>query len=172
MYAYMTAREISLEKYEKEIHDLIILHDLAKLTEKDFLKKCSKIIGLNLPYPQLRYTYQDDSLNQELIAVVTKLKSKYKIALLSNNNREYCKEFIYQPGLDKLFDVMVISYEVGYRKPQPEIYQILINRLGLEPEEILFVDDDPTKLPPAEAQGLKTLVYLGKETNELLEHFL
>lgn len=168
MYKYMAKHNISPEKFSKEIHDLIIAHDLDKLTEKQFLRECSKVVGLEIPYSQCRYRYKKGSLNTGLIDIVKKLKSRYKIALFSNNNRAYCQEYLFKTGLDKLFDVMVISYQVGYRKPAQEIYKILISKLNVKPEEILFIDDDPSKLPTAQAHGINTLVYNGKKTNKIL----
>lgn len=168
MYEFMQQHKIPKDKFANEIHNFVIEHDLGKLTEQEFLQKCSKMIGLEIPYSSHRYTFQEELLNKSLIETVDRLKKKYKIALLSNNNKEYCKEFLFKPELDKLFDVMIISYQVGFRKPAPEIYQILIKKLDVQAEEILFIDDDPTKLPAAEAQGLKTLVYKNKETDILL----
>jgi len=170
MYQYLKKHNISADNYSKEIHKLIIKHDINKITEKQFLQECSKLLGIKIPYPECSYTYKRNSLNKDLIKIIKKLKEKYKIALLTNNNEEYCEEYLFKPKLDKLFDIMVISYLVGYRKPDPKIYQILIKRLKLKPEEILFVDDDPTKLTSAESLGIKTLVYKGKETNTILFH--
>jgi len=171
MYKYMQKHNISPNKYSKEIHDLIIAYDLDKLTEKQFLQECSRVVGLEIPYSLGRYTYKKGTLNNKLIEIVKKLKTRYKIALLTNNNKAYCDEYLFKTNLDKLFDVMVISYQVGYRKPSPEIYKILIKRLNLKPKEILFVDDDPTKFPVAENLGIKTLVYSGKKANEILSQF-
>ncbi len=168
MYEYMKQYDILPEKYSVKIHELIVKHDLNEITEQQFLQKCSELIGLEIPYPLCKYVFKKNSLNKNLIAVVKKLRKKYKIALLSNNNKEYCEEYLYKPGLDKLFDILVISYQIGYRKPSPEIYQILIEKLGLKPEEILFVDDDPTKLPAAEKQGMKTPLYKSVETDKIL----
>jgi putative hydrolase of the HAD superfamily len=168
MNEYVRKQGIELDKYAKEIHNHIKEHDLGKITERQFLQRCSKILGVEIPYPEYRYVYKDATLNKDLMEVVRKLREKYKIALLSNNNEEYSKEYLFRPGLDKLFDVLVLSYQVGYRKPDPEIYRILIKRLDLKPEEILFLDDDPTKLPPAEEQGIKTLVYKWGETDKVL----
>ncbi|MDP3974975.1 MAG: HAD family phosphatase [Candidatus Jorgensenbacteria bacterium] len=169
MNRYLEERGISLDGYTKEIHDLVMLHDLGKIDERQFFQKCSQIIGVEIPYDQCRYVYREGTLNEPLISLVKKLKENYKIALLSNNNKEYVQEYIRKPGLGKLFDVEVISYETGHRKPDPEIYKTLIQRLGMKPSEILFLDDDPTKLTAAETQGLKTLVYEGKKTDEVLK---
>jgi len=168
MYEYLWKHNISLEKYSDKIHELIVEHDLNRLTEQQFLQKCSEIVGIEIPYPLCRYLFREDSLNENLVTTIKKLKKKYKIALLTNNNKEYCEEYLFKTELDKLFDVLVISYEVGYRKPSPEIYQTLVKKLNIKPEEILFVDDDPTKFPNAEKQGIKTLVYKGVETDKIL----
>lgn len=168
MYEYIKQHSILPEKYSDKIHELIIEHDLNKITEQQFLQKCSEIISLEIPYPLCRYIFQEDSLNENLIAIVKKLKEKYKIALLSNNNKEYCEEYLFKTKLDKLFDTLVISYQVGYRKPSPEVYKILVKKLGLKPEEILFIDDDHTKLTAAEKQGIKILIYKGVETDKIL----
>ncbi len=172
MYKFMKKNNISLKKHSKEIRKIIAKHDLDKITEKQFLQKCSKIIGLEIPYPKYRYTYKKTALNKNLINITKKLKKRYKIALLTNNNKEYCAEYLFKPQLDKLFDIMVISYVVGYRKPFPQIYKILIKKLKLKPEEILFLDDDPIKLLAAETLGIKTLLYRGKKTNKILSSLL
>jgi putative hydrolase of the HAD superfamily len=58
-------------------------------------------------------------------------------ALLSNSwGHEYPRE-----GWDEVFDVVVISGEVNLRKPEPEIFQLTTSRLGLSPEQCVFVDD-------------------------------
>ena len=58
---------------------------------------------------------------------------------------------------EELFDATVISGEIGMRKPDPEIYALAAERLGLPPQEIVFVDDIQHNLPPAEAIGMATV---------------
>lgn len=172
MNQYLREQGISIDGYSKKIHDFIILHDLGRIGEKQFLQRCSQIVGVEIPYDQCKYVYREGTLNEQLINILKKLRKWYTLALLSNNNREYVQEYIYKPGLDKLFDVMIISCNVGYRKPASEIYRILIRKLGLKPNEILFLDDEPSKLTAAEAQGLQTIVYQGTQTNQMLELLL
>jgi epoxide hydrolase-like predicted phosphatase len=61
--------------------------------------------------------------------------------------------------LEALFDVLVISGELGVRKPEPEIYAIAAERMGLAPAELVFVDDLPGNLKPARALGMATVVH-------------
>ena len=60
----------------------------------------------------------------------------------------------YPPALAELFDVMVISGEVGLRKPDPEIYRLTVARLGVEPGECVFVDDLSPNVRGAAAVGM------------------
>ncbi|MGH2946939.1 MAG: HAD family hydrolase [Solirubrobacteraceae bacterium] len=61
--------------------------------------------------------------------------------------------------LDELFDATVISGEVGLRKPDPAIYALAAERLGLPPEACVFVDDLPGNLKPARALGMATVLH-------------
>lgn len=172
MDSFLRHHRIDPAPHQKDVHDLIIEHDLARLTEEQFLAACSKLLGITIPYPECKYTFRPGALNHNLIALVEKLRSNVRTALCSNTNMEYSREYIFKPGLDTLFDVVVLSYQVGYRKPAPEMYRILIQRLALPPEQVLFLDDDPTKFPAAKAQGLQTLIYTGRDTDRVLTRLL
>jgi putative hydrolase of the HAD superfamily len=61
--------------------------------------------------------------------------------------------------LDRLFDATVISALEGTRKPDPRMYELAIERIGVPPAECVFVDDLPFNLPPAEAMGIATVLH-------------
>ncbi|WP_433078407.1 HAD family hydrolase [Dactylosporangium sp. CA-052675] len=63
--------------------------------------------------------------------------------------------------LGELFDGVVISAEVGLRKPAPEIYALGAEAVGLDPAECVYVDDLPGNLKPARALGMTTLHHRG-----------
>ncbi|MEV7020734.1 HAD family phosphatase [Kitasatospora sp. NPDC093558] len=65
-------------------------------------------------------------------------------------------------GVWELFDVTVISEREGIAKPDPAIYQLTLDRLGLPGEACVFVDDHPRNLPPAEALGITTVLADGQ----------
>jgi epoxide hydrolase-like predicted phosphatase len=72
----------------------------------------------------------------------------------------------------ELFDAVVISGEIGIRKPSPEIYALAAERLGRAPERCVFVDDLAGNLKPARAIGMATVLHRDAETTlaELEEH--
>jgi len=64
-----------------------------------------------------------------------------KLALVSNLASPY-RRAIEQCGIDRLVDVLVYSFDVGYRKPEPEIYEIALSRLDVAAEHAAMIGDD------------------------------
>jgi epoxide hydrolase-like predicted phosphatase len=65
----------------------------------------------------------------------------------------------YTEEIRELFDVVVISAEVGLHKPQPEIYRLAAERLGVEPQNCIFVDDLRENVEGAEAVGMTGVLH-------------
>jgi putative hydrolase of the HAD superfamily len=57
----------------------------------------------------------------------------------------------------ELFDVLVVSGVVGVQKPDPDIYRLVLKRLGLHPQETIFVDDFTRNIEAAQELGMQTL---------------
>ena len=91
-----------------------------------------------------------------LDAVLAIRKAGLKTALLSNSwgLAGYPRE-----RFQELFDVTIISAEVGIRKPQPEIFQLTTERLEIEAARCVFVDDHPGHLKAAMAEGMTTVLH-------------
>jgi putative hydrolase of the HAD superfamily len=89
--------------------------------------------------------------------VLGTLQTKYKLALVSN-----CaigtSDVVEGLGLEEYFDCILLSYQVGVRKPDRRIYLAALSGLGLEPQNCIFVADEISDLEGARALGLKTLL--------------
>jgi epoxide hydrolase-like predicted phosphatase len=73
----------------------------------------------------------------------------------------------------ELFDAVIISGEVGLRKPDPAIYELAVEGLGVPPERCVFVDDYPGHLEPAVRAGMTTVLHVSPEqTLNRLSHLL
>jgi putative hydrolase of the HAD superfamily len=93
--------------------------------------------------------------NDELFAFMRDLHTRgYRMAILTNNVREW--EPLWRPMLpvDEIFDVVVDSGFVGVRKPDPRIYELTLERIGVAPEAALFVDDMEVNCDAARALGM------------------
>jgi putative hydrolase of the HAD superfamily len=89
-----------------------------------------------------------------------------RTAMLSNS---WGEDRYDRAQLARLFDAWVISGEAGIRKPDPAIYELAADRLGLPPGECVFVDDLPGNLRPARALGMATVVHRGDAAETLAE---
>lgn len=83
--------------------------------------------------------------------------SGMKTALLTNNAREWEAEWRPVAPVDEIFDVIVDSSAVGLRKPDPAIYRLTCERLGVDPGECLFIDDLACNTDAAEALGMRAI---------------
>lgn len=94
-------------------------------------------------------------LEPRMIELVRELHGRYTVGLLTNNVKEAT---VWRDQLPhELFDVAVDSSAVGLRKPDPRIYELLLEQLGRSPDEVVYVDDFEENLPPAAALGIRTV---------------
>ena len=97
----------------------------------------------------------------QTVDLIKELKGQYALGMVTNAPSRYSLDQRFQPGeLDELFEVVVVSGEVGWDKPAPEIYTMTIERLKVRPEEVLFIDDVPAFTEAAAAMGMKTFTYV------------
>jgi putative hydrolase of the HAD superfamily len=73
--------------------------------------------------------------------VLKKLAQKYKIALISNTMSDQPKRLLNEVGYDQYFDLIITSEELGIRKPNPKIFKIVLDELGVKPDEAVHVGD-------------------------------
>jgi len=86
-----------------------------------------------------------------------------RTALCSNSwGNDYPRD-----GWDDMFDVVVISGEVGMRKPEPRIFEHTLRLVGVSAEESVFVDDLPHNIAAAVALGMIGIRHVGYETTAL-----
>lgn len=97
--------------------------------------------------------------NEELLAQIPDIRSRFKTGLLSNVESEAWVQDRFGEPLSNYFDAVTVSGEVGVIKPEPEIYLIAAERLGVAPEECFFIDDIERNIDGARAVGMQGIVY-------------
>ena len=101
--------------------------------------------------------------------LLAKLKKKYPLYLISNTNKmhfDYIKEnFKILRHFKKTFP----SHEVGYRKPEPQIYKKVLKKIKLKPEETVFVDDVEKFVDGARAIGMHAIQF--RNPRQLVREF-
>ena len=100
-----------------------------------------------------------NELNNKVLDLAKQLKDRgYKIGILSNNNIE-AVEKMKTLGLMELFDVVVVSAEIGFSKPDPKAFDLFINQLNISPAELIFIDDTEKSLESSEKVGFYPILY-------------
>lgn len=139
-----------------EINDKL---NLGKLSYDDYINELAKIAEVSRQ-EVLRFT-EEYVYNEELLSYIkNRLGHNYKIGIISNAGADWVLKILGEENL-KLFDDIILSYKVGFIKPDPEIYEMSAKNLGVKEEECVFVDDIMTYCQGAETVGMNTVWYQG-----------
>ena len=130
--------------------------DAGFITYDDFIEKVARLAGV--PQEQARMIIDNNTPNEPLFAYVAELKPRYKIGMLSNAAANWLSE-LFSPEQVALFDATLLSYEAGFIKPQPEIYELMAERLGMEASECLLIDDQERYATGAKEVGMTAIWY-------------
>ncbi len=146
-------------QFQADLENLRRQADYGFLDRKDYTETVMRLTGSTKKEVE-NIILTEHVINQELVDyIVTELKPKYKIGLLSNIGRGWIENFFDDYQLHSLFDGVVLSGDEGVTKPHPQIYELMAERLGVEPEECIMVDDLPENMAGADAAGMKGVVY-------------
>lgn len=99
------------------------------------------------------------SLNQELADYFSRLRPRYKTGILSNSfvGAREREQAAYR--FADMCDVIVYSHEEGCLKPDPRIYRIVCDRLGVAPEAAVLLDDVQANVDGARAVGMRAVTF-------------
>lgn len=111
--------------------------------------------------------------NKPLLAYIAELKQSYKIGLLSNVASNWIRDHFLTSQEQKLFDAYILSYEVRMTKPDPRIFHLAAERLGVELGECLLVDDVERYGEAAKQVGMHFVHYQDfVQARAAIEHLL
>lgn len=138
----------------RESRELLVALETGQLEQEAFEPQFAALLGVASPGLIDRMFAAGQPDEQMLDAVRRVRAAGVATGLISNSwgTRRYDREL-----LAELFDGVVISGEVGMRKPTPNIYLLGAEQIGLEPAQCVFVDDLPFNLEPAAELGMATV---------------
>ncbi len=141
---------------------LVARFETGRLETEHFQRELSAALSEGLDRPiapenLIPRMLQDLRLDREMIrAVRAARRSGIRTALLSNS---WGVEYYPHDLLGQLFEQIVISGQVGMRKPDPAIFEMAVERIGLPASECLFVDDLHHNIEAAEAAGIRGVLH-------------
>lgn len=127
----------------------------------DYVRSELKLAPVEYPDLHDRF-FGGDVLDTDLVDFIRALKARFKIGIISNAWSQI-EESLVEWGIDDAFEVVVGSGDVGIMKPDPRIFQIALERLGVEPSEAVFVDDFIQNVHGAQALGIAAIHFQGRE---------
>jgi putative hydrolase of the HAD superfamily len=129
--------------------------ETGELSEADFEATFGKRLGLENPDGLIDSMFAGMKPVDSMVEAVRQLRSSGLLTGLVSNS--WSTAHYDRKLLAELFDTVVISAEVRMHKPQPEIYRLAAERLGVEPAACLFVDDLKENCEGAEAVGMTAI---------------
>jgi epoxide hydrolase-like predicted phosphatase len=146
-------------RHDDETRDALIAFEEGRMDDDLFASHLAKALGL--PHERaeglLDRMMAGASVEPDMVAMVRAARAAgIRTGMVSNSwgERRYPAELVAE-----LFDITVISGHEGFRKPDARMYTLGAERLGVAPEQCVFVDDLPFNLPPAAALGMATVLH-------------
>lgn len=135
----------------------------GRLSERDFLGKLETGLEAELGRPVAMHGFAESyfahlETNHELLDFVRGLRARgLRAAILTNNVKEWEPRWRAMIPVDEIFETVIDSAFVGMRKPEREIYDLTLERLGVAPEAALLLDDIEVNCAAARDAGMRAV---------------
>lgn len=163
----MVSQGYGVEKEKiKEVMDgeLGSLYREAKITRDEFWQKVIAALGIQANSDELEKAWiHGYELIEGTKDLVQELAKKYKVYFLSDNVKERIDYISKRYNFLDWFEGGVFSHEVGIRKPNPQIYKLVLEKAQVNADEAVFIDDKPSLLIPAKEIGMLTFAFESPE---------
>lgn len=157
---------------EEEIREATFTHinlvksfDCGKITPVEFFNQVVQNLNASIDYDTFYSIYNDVfSLIPHALKIMGRLKRNYKLVLLSNTDvMRY--SFIKRKFPEiQIFDEYILSYEVGFMKPHPQMYRQALKKAEAGAEECVFIDDREENIEAAVKLGIN-VIHFKPQTN-------
>jgi putative hydrolase of the HAD superfamily len=143
--------------------------ETGRMTEAEFLRRMGEELSRQLGQPVELHGFGERYFehlhpNDPMIEYMRDLRGRgYKLAICTNNVREWEPLWRAKLPVDELFDVVVDSGFVGWRKPERRIYEIALERLGVPASDALFIDDVELNCQVARELGMEAVWFRSAE---------
>lgn len=163
-YAWFRKYVPDYERLIDGLHDLSKEHDLGRLSPTAYVEAMSTLA--KIPFEQVSRGIEEEVKPiQDMVDFVKELHENNRLALISNGNAQWLGIALEKSGLTDVFNPLVVSASVGMVKPNQDIFEFTLEKLGLSSGEVIFIDDREPNVKAAEGYGIKSLLFT--EMNKL-----
>jgi putative hydrolase of the HAD superfamily len=140
----------------------------GRISIEEFFAAAERVLGFDMTVDAFARIYNDIFSPQEAVErIIRSLKGRYTLALLSNTNALHFPFLLERYPIMRLFDYRILSYEEKCQKPQYELFQRTIHRIGVAPQQAVFIDDIEENVVGAAQLGIRAILFTTPE--ELIE---
>ena len=142
----------------------VSLYESGKISSEEFFGSLKESFRLSLSFEEFVPIWNDIFVeNEEVSEIIRWLKGKRRIGLLSNTNALHFEYILPKFPIVMTFEKWILSHEVGFKKPAPEIFQKAMEWASVEPQRILFIDDLQKNVDAASFLGMETIHFLSAD---------
>ncbi len=135
-------------------------YEKGEISTDEFLRQLNSMLNLRLDLTEFTHlwnaTFEED---REMSDLMEKLGKTIPLYLLSNTNENHYDYLQNRFNVARHFRELILSYKVGYAKPESKIYGEIFKRSGLQPSDCLLIDDLKVNIEAANNLGMKTILY-------------
>ncbi|MCK9432033.1 MAG: HAD family phosphatase [Candidatus Omnitrophica bacterium] len=156
-------------KTPRQVYDLFfespatLAFEAGKISPQDFYLEVKRMLGMELSYSSFEPIWNDifflSAKNRAVFGAANSLRSRYKLAMLSNINILHYEYLNKNFPVFGIFDEVFLSFKMGTIKPDKKIYETVVQQLAVAPHEIFYVDDRPELVQSAKTLGFKGSVF-------------
>jgi putative hydrolase of the HAD superfamily len=155
-------KELFKKEYKKYNNQLLY----GKTTHEEIWGNICSGINKEIDIQVLYDSFINTPINNEMYDLVKEIKNRnYKTAMVTDNKKDRIESAATHFGLDKLFDEIIVSAEIGSGKEAKEIFITTIQRLNVNADECIFIDNSEKNLVAPKVMGMKTIFYNHEERN-------
>ena len=144
------------------VKDKALIEEAFDFSHKGKIERSSEVFSKHLGVEIKEWERAIDServLDERLFEYIGHLRETHKTAVLSNIGERGLAAYIDIDYFSKNFDALVESSKVGHAKPDKVAYFYTAEKLGVQPEECIFIDDRQRYIDGAQAAGMQTILY-------------
>lgn len=148
-------------------------YEEGKISSPVFFKKVKDLLELDIDYDEFLLVWNDiffeTPLNKKMQSFLKSIKEKCRLVMISNINETHYDFLAKKMPVFREFDKLILSYEIGFRKPAREIYVAALESVNIAPSKAFYVDDRADLIGAAMGFGIKGVVFDGEEVFEKIK---
>lgn len=152
---------LSLGEVRERANSIMTRYYNGKVSGDLFWNKLITLANLDPLTPEelKRAYFNSYKIYPAMFSIVKSLRNSFKVGILSNLTLDMALHIQKEHKLNKYFDCLVFSYQVGSTKPASQMYRRILKKMNLRPRETLFIDDSALNVKKARMLGMRGIVF-------------